>query len=486
VSDSKLPTLEEEREARRGLAALALSTDPTVYEALIAGLEVPRHRLDADVLARIGEPLDGEPLGMTDGLALQIEMTRPVGDGDDVRPVAQIVSVEEFVAIEEPGAGAILGTEDNAVMPPSGDVMLYGDGGVGKTTLAADLGFHLAAGDDWLGIPVARPVRVLMIENEGPRPLFRRKLDRKLRAWTGSPVEDRLLILEEPWGRFTFDSEPWRELLARTARGREVDVVITGPLTAAGMEAAGTLQEVRAFLDLVDEVRALAGRRFANLLIHHENRGGQVSGAWEGAGDTLLHLQQHGRGQLRLYVQKARWSSEHHATSRHLVWADGEGFTVEEKPELDDEAIAEKIVAAVTAEPGVRWTRVEEQTPGMAKERRRAVRDGLLRAGKIVNLAKDETGELVALNRCPERKPARLYLGADPAIRHLRPDPGADEAQSAPPGGERQPNRLRPAPRLKEGAGAQAQILTPQIALGGDSYLDNTDAAEDAAERRTT
>jgi hypothetical protein len=481
VNDST-PTRDEELEARRGLAALALSTDTTVYEALMKGLEVPRYRLDADVLARIGEPLDGEPLGMTDGLALQIEMTRPVGDGEVGLPAAQIVTVEEFVAIEEPGAAAILGTDDNAIISEGVDVMLYGDGGVGKTTLAADLGFHLAAGDAWLRIPVARPVRVLLIENEGPRPLFRRKLDRKLSAWTGSPVEDRLLVLEEPWGRFTFGSEPWREQLARTAREREIDVVIVGPLTAAGMEAAGTLQEVRAFLDLVDEARALAGRRFANLLIHHENRGGQVSGAWEGAGDTLLHLQQHGRGQLRLYVQKARWSSEHHATSLHLVWADGEGFTVEEKPELDDETIAERIVAAISDDPGTSWSAVEKATPGVGRDRRNPIRDGLFAAGRIVNVTKEGRVE-VALAYCPERKTAHLHRSDDPTIRHLLPARGAAGEQIAPAWGEGESDRLLPAPPLIGGAGVAEQRLTPQIPLGGDSYPDNTDVAEEAAER---
>jgi hypothetical protein len=30
--------------------------------------------------------------------------------------------------------------------------MNYGDGGASKTTLAIDLGSHIAGGDDWLGI----------------------------------------------------------------------------------------------------------------------------------------------------------------------------------------------------------------------------------------------------------------------------------------------------------------------------------------------
>ena len=114
-----------------------------------------------------------------------------------------------------------------------------------------------------------------------------------------------------------------------------------------------------------------------------------------------------------------------------LAWADGESFTVEEKAELDDEAIAERIVGAITANPGIGWTRVEEQTTGIGKERRRTVRDTLLRAGKIANVVK-ESGERVVIDTCPERRPARLYLGNDPTIRHLRRESGADGAQTAP------------------------------------------------------
>jgi hypothetical protein len=88
-----------------------------------------------------------------------------------------------LAAEDEPGAAAFVGDDENVLIPEDGDVMAYGDGGAGKTTLLIDLAVHLAAGDDWLGIPVGRKVRVALVENEGPRPPFRRKLRRKLRAW---------------------------------------------------------------------------------------------------------------------------------------------------------------------------------------------------------------------------------------------------------------------------------------------------------------
>lgn len=193
---------------------------------------------------------------------------------------AVVVTGEEFAAVEEPGAEPIVGETDNILIPEGGDGMAYGDGGASKTTLLLDLACHVAAGDSWLGIPVPKPRRVLWIENEGPRPLFRKKLKRKLAGWRGSPLQGRLRIWSAPWGRFSFASDAQRVELAGIIEEQEIDMLVVGPLTRVGMDAAGTLQEVAAFTDLVSDVRWRSGRRLAVLLIHHENRAGTVSGAW--------------------------------------------------------------------------------------------------------------------------------------------------------------------------------------------------------------
>jgi hypothetical protein len=189
------------------------------------------------------------------------------------------------------------------------------------------------------------------------------------------------------------------------------------------MREAGTLQEVRAFLSLVDAVRQESGRRVTFIVVHHENKGGQVSGAWEGCGDTLLHVQGQGHGRTRLYFQKARWSSAHHATTLHLLWTEGEGFAVEDKPELDDETVAELILTYADEHPGTGWGKLEKaaQGQGAGSSKLRQVRDGLLAGGRLVNVGKDEQGREVLLDRVEGR--ARLYKADDPAIRHLCPEP---------------------------------------------------------------
>lgn len=374
--------------------------------------------------------------------------------------VPTIVPLAAFIAVEEAGAGALVGAGGAALIPEGGDVMVYGDGGAGKTTLAIDLACHLAAGDPWLGMPVTRPSEVLLVEDEGPRALFRTKLRHKLEGWTGSALGDRIHVFEDPWARFTFAESAWRKALAEKIRELEIDVLIVGPLTRAGMNEAGTLQDVAAFMELVAEVRRLAGRHITVVLIHHENKGGQVSGAWEGSGDTLLHVKGQGHGHTRLFIQKARWASQYHATALQLRWTDGEGFEVEDKPELDDDTLAEQLFDFISKNPGTTWTKVETATPGVNKERRRAVRDVLFAGERIVNVVKED-GEDVALLSCPERRPSRLYQADDPAISHLRRAPGAVAAQAAPARGAGEPAASAPCAPPLRGAGVGAAAAHP-------------------------
>jgi hypothetical protein len=266
--------------------------------------------------------------------------------------VVEVDTIEEFSAVEEAGASPLVGDAENVLIPEAGDVMCYGAGGSAKTTLMVDMACHLGAGEDWIGIPVPRALRVLIVEVEGPRPLMRDKLRRKLQAWGGAAIQGRVLILRDPWAKFTFASEEWRAELARIVDEQRVDIVIAGPLSRVGMESAGTLQETRDFMRLVDDVRALCTQRIAVVLIHHENRAGTVSGAWEGAGDTLLHIREAGPGHTVVRVEKARWGSSYHGTTIKLAWAPGESFEVEAERDLLTE------VKALLADG--KWRIVEE------------------------------------------------------------------------------------------------------------------------------
>jgi hypothetical protein len=194
---------------------------------------------------------------------------------------------------------------------------------------------------------------VLIIENEGPRPLLRKKLGRKLEGCKGSPLAGRVSVFEKPWGQFSFAPAEWRTKLAEIVRDREIDVVIVGPVTRVGMDTAGTLVETREFMSLVADTRAQCGRLLTTILVHHENKGGAVSGAWEGTSDTLFHVQSAGNGHTVVFVQKARWASDRHGTTLKLAWTDGEGFRLE-----GDRDYMAEIVALLSDDP--KWRTLKE------------------------------------------------------------------------------------------------------------------------------
>jgi hypothetical protein len=254
------------------------------------------------------------------------------------RTPVRIVDFSQFVATEEPSAEPLLGTAADTLLPLDGMLLMYGDGGAGKTTLTIDAVAHLASGTSWLGIDVDRAVRTLMIENEGPRGKFRQRLAEKLAAWQGAPFHMHVTVLEDPWTRFTLRDETHRQAVAQTIDERELDLVVMGPLVTLGMLGGGTPDEVSEFEELLRQLKATTARPFALWIIHHENKAGDVSGAWERVPDCLCHVQAQGNGFTRLVFRKARWADAYHGVSLDLVWGEGRTYEVRGDEEIDHHA----------------------------------------------------------------------------------------------------------------------------------------------------
>jgi hypothetical protein len=342
--------------------------------------------------------------------------------------------IEQFAAVDEPGATPLVVAAQSdatlrAVIPAGGLVLEYGDGGAGKTTKLIDVACHLAAGAEWCGVlsPV-RPLRIAWIEAEGPRPMMRAKFRAKLAAWQGPPIDGRLLVLDEPWAQFTFRNERLRWDLTTELDRHLIDLVIAGPLGRLGMEGGGTTDEIREFLKLVESVQADCEIKPAVLIVHHENRAGQVSGAWEREPDTLIHVQGQGHGRTRVHWQKVRWASDLHGTSTQLVWAPGDTFTVEDKPEVTVDSMAAELIDAVRVHPGASWSKVRPLVRGNDGEKA-DVRDRLIRNGALVNTAARQGH----FNLCLSDDPAATRAEASTGLARLSfpLGAGADEPSRA-------------------------------------------------------
>ena len=267
----------------------ARCADLAAYQALLAGLPVPRSRLRGDVLRALGEPTEGAPVTLDDELALRVEVNQPGRDEPwEARPDGQeepdveFLSVEEFVARKEAQATALVVDSGGAtVIPAAGIVLVYGAGGAGKTTLLLDGVVHFASGVAWLDgmLNPCRPLNVGWIENEGPRDEFLRKIERKLARWEHERA-GTFRVLNRPWTAFDLRRDGHRTALADEVTRHELDLVVIGPLRSIGMQGGGTPDEVEAFAGLLKQVSARVERPFTFVVIHHDNRAGQVSGAW--------------------------------------------------------------------------------------------------------------------------------------------------------------------------------------------------------------
>ena len=123
-----------------------------------------------------------------------------------------------------------------------------------------------------------------------------------------APIDGRILVFERPWGEFTLADEDWRDRLAEVVAEHEIDVLIAGPLTRIGMDAAGTLHEVGAFMALVDDVRRLLRPAADGRADPPREQGAARCRAPGRARATRCCTSQaRGNGHTVVYVQKARW-----------------------------------------------------------------------------------------------------------------------------------------------------------------------------------
>jgi AAA domain len=270
-----------------------------------------------------------------------------VGDSADSEspesPFAQ--TLVDFIAERSESPMALIGDEHEVLLPAAGLMLLVAKGGKGKTTLVVELALHLASGVDWLGFTVSRPLRVLFIENEGPREPFRAKLEIKRGLWEHE-IRGELFIHSLDWGAFSLADETAHAGLRAFIELQNIDVVIGDPLDSLGMTGVGSPEDVRGLMALMHRVGL--HRNVAFLLLHHPHKGeasdplDEASGAWGGKPDTQLNLEKRSGDRARLSFPKVRWSRRG-ARAAYLLGfdPDTESFSVvheEDEEERDHDA----------------------------------------------------------------------------------------------------------------------------------------------------
>jgi hypothetical protein len=257
------------------------------------------------------EPTVEQLVSLIRGLAAN--GTAPPPPTDELEAIL-FETLREFLRRELPPAESLMGsTRDGTnLLPRYGWVMPWGREGSGKTSVLVDLLFHACAGLDWLLYPVARPLRVVAVVNEGIPGGLQDKLRQKIELWSGDSelVLDNLAIYVSPWGEFTFRDASIVEHAHAFVRDFGADYLALDPLHTLGTSGAGSPQETEEFKHMLrgfglwDDLGIITA--------HHSNKNGMVSGDWARHPDTVLHLEKDGQNPAtKVTLEKARPADPH-------------------------------------------------------------------------------------------------------------------------------------------------------------------------------
>ena len=298
---------------------------------------------------KVFEPATGKDV--SDHLAAGLGLEALVAvEGEPVVSEEQpfALPLDEFLAAKSEAPSVLVGNKDANLLPAGGLAILFAKGGRGKTTLTTDGAFHLASGVDWLGFEVPRALRVLIIENEGPREPFREKLEAKRKLWEHE-ITGGIYVYTEDWGSLVLSADSILRL-RRFVEENEIDIVFGDPLDSLGIKGVGSPEDTREFCKLL--VAAGLTRDLAFWLLHHprkadsEDELDEVSGAWGGRVDSLMKLDKLDGNRARLGFPKVRWSRRGDLPALILAFEpDSEGFTVVGEEAEEDRDLLPEIEA---------------------------------------------------------------------------------------------------------------------------------------------
>ena len=124
-------------------------------------------------------------------------------------------------------------------------------------------------------------------------------------------------------------------------------------------------------------------------------------------------------------------ASRAHETTIVLAWTEGEGFTIEDKPELTEDAVAEMILAAIASNAGKTWSKIEKTITASAPTESGGARSPVDRWRDRRTSPRTRTASWRSSNKVEGAKKANsVFWRPTPSLIELHLKPGAVAAQS--------------------------------------------------------
>jgi hypothetical protein len=305
------------------------------------------------------------------------DLHRRRNGSDPSAPQPFAMTLDEFIKVESDSPDPLLGNAEENLLPAGGLLIMFAKGGRGKTTATIDAVFHLASGLPWLGFAVGRPLRILIIENEGPQEPFRQKLELKRTGW-GHEIAGEIFIYTERWGGLILGPESVPRLRAFVQEQR-IDIIVGDPLDTLGLRGVGNPEETREFLKLL--VAAGLTQDVAFWLLHHSRKADsqdeldEISGAWGGRVDTMVKIDKQDGNRSVLSFPKVRWSRCGNLPTKILAFKPEDESFVVVGEEQDDRDYVTDIKSYLAHRPWRTYKEIaakrDAQDPGIGAEEKK-------------------------------------------------------------------------------------------------------------------
>jgi hypothetical protein len=350
------------------------------------------------------------------------------------------------------------------LLPQFGWVMPWGREGSGKTSVLVDLLFYCCAGLDWLDYAVLRPLRIVVVVNEGIPGGLQDKLRQKVEVWDGDVdlVLDNLSVYASPWGRFTFRNEQMVEHARAYCTEVGADYFALDPLHTLGTTGAGAPTETEEFKQRLQDFGVWDN--IGAITAHHANKGGMVSGDWGRHPDTVIHLEKDGKNPAtRCTIEKARPADPTELGVPFLLNWKVETLGYERQaidliPTLPISEVVEAIKAALTEHGPLSKGKLEQLSDAPERQVRKGL-EAALRAHEV-EIRKEGRAHVVYLaEQLAEQTDLDEQIGMDTGSELGTEDlPSLPSNDSGPEGRTISAN---PPPSLKGGEGCRAKDGAP-------------------------
>ena len=209
-------------------------------------------------------------------------------------PKLKLLSVAQIINDPRPKPVDLIG---NGVLPVNSLLVITGPEKVYKSMISVNMGLHLASGCDWLGNPISKTYRCIVLNAEGGYFSMRERLTRMVSGFN-KPFDRENLLLSEEVSLNLLESDDYM-LLTQSLEKNKPDVLVIDPLVRFHDAEENSANEMAAVMGLLREL--IHRYDISIVLIHHGNKGGgpaRGSSVTLGEYDSMMHLtkvQDHGR-----------------------------------------------------------------------------------------------------------------------------------------------------------------------------------------------